>query len=130
VIRPGFWCLPAISPLESTFLEAVLETSPLTQLLSRFCWLLVLRRVLAIVFGISPFVWPELTLVTMVKAVQASSSRCVSYYDSGYSFNDNTADNEPLTRQAHAEGMQQHVSKIQQIDNQTAEIRRAMTQNT
>jgi hypothetical protein len=62
------------------------------------------------------------------KAVQGSSSSYVGYYYSGYSFNDNSAYNESLTRQAHAEGMQQHVSNMQQIDNQTAEIRRAMTQ--
>ncbi len=62
------------------------------------------------------------------KATQASSSRSIGYGYSSYSFNDNTAYNEGLERQAHAEGMQQHLTNMQQVDNLTAEIRRQMTE--
>jgi hypothetical protein len=62
------------------------------------------------------------------KAVQASSSYYVGYGYGGYSFNDNTAYNESLSRQAHAEGMQAHIGNMQQVDNMTAEIRRLMTE--
>jgi uncharacterized membrane protein HdeD (DUF308 family) len=42
-----------------------METRPIAQLLSRFWWMILLRGVLAILFGISAFVWPALTLVTL-----------------------------------------------------------------
>jgi hypothetical protein len=61
-------------------------------------------------------------------ATQASSSRSVGYVFSSYSFNDNTAYNESLTNQAHAQGMQQHLGNMQQVDTLTAEIRRQMTE--
>lgn len=62
------------------------------------------------------------------KATQATSSRYVGYGYASYSFNDNTAYNEGLTNQAHAAGMQQHLTNMQQVDNFTAEIRRLMTE--
>jgi hypothetical protein len=62
------------------------------------------------------------------KATQATSTRSVGYAFSSYSFNDNTAYNESLTNQAHAEGMQQHLGNMQQVDTLTAEIRRQMTE--
>lgn len=62
------------------------------------------------------------------KATQASSSSYVGYGYASYSFNDNTAYNEGLTNQAHAAGMQQHLTNMQQVDNLTADIRRQMTE--
>jgi hypothetical protein len=63
------------------------------------------------------------------KATQASSS--VNYggwYGGGWSFNDNTAYNESLERQAHAQGMQAHLTNMEQVDTLTADIRRKMTE--
>jgi hypothetical protein len=62
------------------------------------------------------------------KATQASSYGYRGYGFGGYSFNDNTAYNESLTNQAHAQGMQQHLGNMQQVDTLTAEIRRQMTE--
>lgn len=42
-----------------------MEKRPIAQLLSRFWWMILLRGVLAVLFGISAFVWPEMTLVTL-----------------------------------------------------------------
>jgi len=43
-----------------------MEPNLLSQLLSRFWWMLLLRGVLAILFGISALAWPGLTLMTLV----------------------------------------------------------------
>ena len=45
-----------------------------------------------------------------------------------YSFNDNTAYNESLSQAAHAEGMQAHLTNMQQVDTLTQQIRREMTE--
>jgi len=61
------------------------------------------------------------------KAVAATSVAWGGYYG-GFAFNDNVAYNDSLTRQAHAEGMQNHIGNMQQVDNLTAEIRRKMVE--
>jgi hypothetical protein len=52
----------------------------------------------------------------------------VGYGYAGYSINDNSGYNAVLTRQAHAAGMEQHVGNLEQVDNLTTAIRRAMTE--
>lgn len=42
-----------------------METHPVKQLLSRFWWLILLRGIAAILFGVSAIVWPGQTLVTL-----------------------------------------------------------------
>ncbi len=52
----------------------------------------------------------------------------VGYGYAAYSINDNSGYNAVLSRQAHAAGMEQHVGNLEQVDNLTTAIRRAMTE--
>jgi uncharacterized membrane protein HdeD (DUF308 family) len=40
--------------------------SPLAQTLARYWWLILLRGIAAIIFGVLAFIWPGITLVTLV----------------------------------------------------------------
>jgi len=52
----------------------------------------------------------------------------VGYGYGVYSINNNDFYNHQVTQQAHAVGMTQHVSNLEQVDNLTTAIRRAMTE--
>jgi uncharacterized membrane protein HdeD (DUF308 family) len=41
-------------------------TLPIAKALARNWWLLLIRGILAVIFGIVEFAWPTLTLVTLV----------------------------------------------------------------
>ncbi|WP_444928824.1 HdeD family acid-resistance protein [Microbulbifer sp. SSSA002] len=43
-----------------------LATGPILQVLSANWWLLLLRGIVAVIFGVLTFVWPELSLLTLV----------------------------------------------------------------
>jgi uncharacterized membrane protein HdeD (DUF308 family) len=49
--------MPSASPAPGT---------PLVQVLARYWWLVLLRGIAAIIFGILAFIWPGITLVTLV----------------------------------------------------------------
>lgn len=62
------------------------------------------------------------------RAVGTSYYAWGGYGYGGVAMNDNSAYNETLSLQAHAQGMQQHIGNMEQVDNLTAEIRRKMVE--
>jgi uncharacterized membrane protein HdeD (DUF308 family) len=64
------WVHPIFGYTEGSIMSAMPSPAPDTPLmlnaLARYWWLILLRGVAAIIFGILAFIWPGITLVTMV----------------------------------------------------------------
>src|SRR3954447_12204225 len=52
--------------MSATASSPVPAGSPLVQALARYWWLILLRGIAAIIFGVLAFIWPGITLVTLV----------------------------------------------------------------